>query len=192
MPARSGPTSPLGTPRGGPRHASLSHPVPPIADTVSAAAAVLGANTPFHQGSLHSGSGACPARNGCTSKLLNCNFDACTRHSKTARMAFTPAIEPAFFACIYRCSAPMFLCLSMLGSIKQTCICLKSCLHLHTLSTSCSVLAVMCISGLHSIHHQAKGCGRLGHSTVQRPRTHDASRKCERSCTYCDVLCRCP
>ena len=70
MPAnKSVPTSPLGTPRGGPRHASLSHPVPPIADTVSAAAAALGVNTSSRQGSLHGGSGACLAKDRCNSQL---------------------------------------------------------------------------------------------------------------------------
>lgn len=55
---KSAPQSPLGTPRGGPRHASLSHHVPPIAAAVSAAAAALGLNPSSRQGPLHGGSGA--------------------------------------------------------------------------------------------------------------------------------------
>lgn len=54
----STPTSPFGTPRGAPRHASLSHHVPPIAATVSAAAAALGLNSSSRPSHYHDGSGA--------------------------------------------------------------------------------------------------------------------------------------
>ncbi|KAL3143575.1 hypothetical protein ABBQ38_002372 [Trebouxia sp. C0009 RCD-2024] len=52
------PTSPFGTPRGGPRHASFSHHVPPIAATVSAAAAALGLNASSRPSHYQDGSGA--------------------------------------------------------------------------------------------------------------------------------------
>ncbi len=54
---KSVPSSPHGTPRGAARQPSFSHNVPPIAATVSAAAAALGMNTPFQPGTSYSTAG---------------------------------------------------------------------------------------------------------------------------------------
>ena len=68
---RSVPTSPMGTPRATPRHAGFSqHPVPPIAETLSAAAAALGPSSSLRQISFHAGpAGAVPF---CAHRVLCC------------------------------------------------------------------------------------------------------------------------